>query len=225
MESINIITAFLGGLASFLSPCVLPLASGYIVYITGAMIEEDLEKKKLFAFKRTISFILGFTVVFVLLGVTASEIGGVLNIHRMTLLKVGGVLLIIIGLAIMGVLKFKIRGLNKKMPIDVKSNIGSFIVGMIFAIGWTPCVGAILGAILIFASNQDTAFEGGILLLIYSIGFSIPFLITALFIDRINTFWKKIEKYQGIISKAMGIFIIILGIMMFMDKLSILNNL
>lgn len=217
------ITAFAAGLASFLSPCVLPLATGYIVYITGAIFEEDLSDRKFFALKRTIGFVLGFTIVFVLMGITASSIGIILNTYRRVLLKIGGAVLIAIGLSLLGLFKLNITGIHKKMPDDVGSFTSSFLVGMIFAIGWTPCVGAILGAILIYAGSQGTALHGGLLLFIYSLGFSLPFIITALFVDRIDGFWRKLMKYQKAVSRIMGIIIIILGFMMLTDRFSILS--
>lgn len=212
---------FLAGLASFLSPCVVPLASGYITYITGAMVESELEGKRLFALKRTILFVSGFTLVFIILGVTASSLGYFLNLYRDIFTKIGGVLLIIIGLSMLGLFKLRITGKQFKLPVEVESPFSSFLVGMIFGIGWTPCVGAILGSVLIYASSSESLFEGGLLLFFYSLGLSIPFLISSIFIDRIGKVWKSAGKYTNIISKIMGILIIVIGIMMVLDKLSI----
>ncbi len=215
------LAVFLAGLASFLSPCVVPLASGYITYITGAMVESELEGKRLFAFKRTLLFVSGFTVVFILLGVTASSIGYFLNLYRDILTKVGGILLVVIGLSMLGLFKLRITGKQFKLPVEVESPFSSFVVGMIFGIGWTPCVGAILGSVLIYAGSSDSIFEGGLLLFVYSLGLSIPFLISSIFIDRIGEVWKSAGRYSGIISKIMGILIILIGILMFFNKLSI----
>lgn len=223
MNNLNILTVFLAGLASFLSPCVLPIATGYIAYIAGAIFEDELKNKKLLVLRRTLGFVLGFTVVFVLLGITASSIGTVLNGYRNILLKIGGVFLILLGFSLIGILNIKITGIQKKMPLEVSSITGSFFVGMFFGIGWTPCVGAILGAVLIYAGSQETILKGGILLTIYSLGLSIPFILTSIFINKIDRFWKKLLKFEKVIRLIMGIIIIIMGVLMFLNKLSIIK--
>lgn len=223
LNNLNILTVFLAGLASFLSPCVLPIATGYIAYIAGAIFEDELKNKKLLVLRRTLGFVLGFTVVFVLLGITASSIGTVLNGYRNILLKIGGVFLILLGFSLIGILNIKITGIQKKMPLEVSSITGSFFVGMFFGIGWTPCVGAILGAVLIYAGSQETILKGGILLTIYSLGLSIPFILTSIFINKIDRFWKKLLKFEKVIRLIMGIIIIIMGVLMFLNKLSIIK--
>lgn len=213
-------TVLIAGLASFFSPCVVPLATGYITYITGAIVESDLEGKKLFVFVRTLAFVLGFTLIFTLLGFTATSLGVFLNVYRDIIMKIGGIFLVLLGLSMMGVLNFKITGKKVKFPVNVGSIPSSFLVGLAFGIGWTPCVGAILGSVLIYAGSQDEVAKGAFLLFIYSVGMSIPFLISSLFIGKVGLLWKKVGKYTSLINKIMGILIISIGILMFFDLLS-----
>lgn len=223
-QEVSIIAAFLAGLMSFLSPCVLPLATGQIMYITGTLVEGELKSRKRFALKQTIGFIIGFTIVFSLLGISAGALGRVLIIYKGVFLKLSGIFIVIMGLNILGVFKFRLGGKRIKRPQGINSWWGALFMGIAFGIGWTPCVGPILGAILFYAGSQGTVAKGAYLLVIYSMGLSIPFLITALLIDRISAVWNKVSGYTQLLMKLSGVLIIILGIMIFLDKVYIFSK-
>ena len=192
-QNISLLLAFSAGLFSFLSPCVLPLVPSYVSYITGLSFEDltnktertDILKTTVF---NSLLFILGFSVVFISLGASASYIGKLMVSYQEIIRKVGGVIIIIFGLFIMGILKMNFLQVEKKMHIKSKpaGYIGSFLVGIGFAAGWTPCVGPILGSILLFASTSGSVATGIKLLTIYSIGLALPLFISAL---AINSFY------------------------------------
>jgi cytochrome c-type biogenesis protein len=225
ITEISILTAFLAGVFSFLSPCILPVASGHITYITGAIIEDELKGRKLFALKQTLGFVLGFTAVFMIFGLSFGTIGMFMRVHKDLLNMISGAFIIFMGLNILGVLKFKLRGKRLKKPDEVTSWLGSVFVGLAFGIGWTPCIGPVLGTILFYAGSQTNAAQGAYLLLIYSIGLSIPFLITALLVDRISVYWKKLSRYTPILMKLSGIIVIAIGLLIFFNKLYLFTNL
>lgn len=223
-NDVGTITALVAGIISFLSPCVLPVAAGYITYITGTMVEEELEDKRLFAIKRTFGFVLGFTAIFMLLGLSAGTIGRLVIVHGQLLSRISGALIVFMGLGILGVINIRLPFTRKKRLGEVNSTFGALAIGMAFAIGWTPCVGPVLGSILFYAGSEATASRGVYLLLMYSIGLSIPFLITAALIDRISGFWIRISRYTHIIMKISGLIVVLLGLMIFFDKLYLISN-
>lgn len=224
-EEISILAAFAAGFLSFLSPCVLPVATGHITYITGAIIEEELEDEKLFALKQTLGFVLGFTAVFMIFGLSFGTLGMFMKSHREMLNKASGLFIMAMGLNMIGVFRFRLKGKNIKRPLEIRSWIQSVAVGGAFGIGWTPCIGPILGAILFYAGRQADAFKGAYLLLSYSVGLSIPFLMTALFIGRLSKLWNSIGKHTLILMKLSGILVFLLGAMIFFDKMYIISNL
>lgn len=224
-DEISIATAFIAGLVSFLSPCVLPVATGHITYITGAIIEEELQDKKLFALKQTLGFVLGFTIVFMVFGLSFGALGMYMRTHKDILNKASGLFIILMGLNILGVFKFRLRGKRVKKPYEIKSWIQSVAVGSAFGIGWTPCIGPVLGTILFYAGSQASASKGAYMLLFYSIGLSIPFILTAVLVDRISLFWNSLSKYTHILMKLSGILVIALGVMIFFNKMYLISNL
>ncbi len=199
----------LEGIASFISPCVLPMIPIYIAYFTG---EEEKNLKK--AVINSIGFVLGFTFIFLLLSVFASTFGNIVS-KNMQYFKIGfGILIIIFGFNYMEV--FKIKFLNKtqniKMNIEKLNFLKAMLFGIVFTISWTPCVGAFLSsALLLIAKNQDII-KGIILIIIYSIGFGIPFIISTILIEKLKTLFTFIKKHYGIIKKISGILLIIMGI-------------
>lgn len=223
-NDIGAITALLAGLISFLSPCVLPVAVGYISYITGTVFEDELGARRLFALKRTLGFIAGFTLIFMVFGLSAGSLGRLFIRYGGLLSKVSGAFITSMGLGILGIINIRLPLRRKKKFGEVNSTLGAMAIGMAFAIGWTPCVGPVLGTILFYAGSEARAMRGLYLLSLYSIGLSIPFLITALLIDRISAFWIKISRYTHIVMKISGLIVVLLGLMIFFDKLYLLSN-
>ena len=235
-SQVSVSVAFLAGLASFLSPCVLPLVPIYLAQLVGqsvyqasdsAGIVQDFERPaRLNTFLHALVFVAGFTVAFVSLGATASALGAFLRIHQFILRQVGGVLLVMIGLHLTGI--FKLPFLYRTKRFQYRPNrpgyAASFLIGLIFAIGWTPCVGLILGPILVLASNAGTLREGVMLLLVYSLGLGIPFLLLGLGLDRLSKLLKWLRPHTWKIEIGTGIIMIVLGIMIYFNLLLTLNR-
>lgn len=226
LDNISLILAFSAGLLSFLSPCVLPLIPAYIGYITGSTIGDTYNSKNKFnVLYKSFAFVIGFSIIFILLGATATFLGNVVTEHMSILRKIGGIIIILFGLHTAGIFKIKFLYYEKKL-IDFHnfSNLNSLFMGMAFATGWTPCIGPILSSILIYASNMNTVSKGILLLIMYSLGLAVPFILTALTIEKLTLYFKKISKYLPIISIVSGILMIIMGILIFTNKLNILSN-
>ena len=233
MESshITFIGAFIAGLLSFLSPCVLPLIPSYITYITGLSFADLQSEHPTHVVRRqtvvhSLLFIAGFTVVFVLLGASATFIGGFLQEHMALIRKVGGVLIIIFGIHVSGIFDIGILLGEKRLTIHRKpaGYIGSFLVGIAFAAGWTPCIGPILASILMVAATEETVYHGIALLLTYSMGLAIPFFLSALAMHQFLLFFNRFKKYIRLFEIVTGIFLIIVGIMIFTNYLSVLGR-
>lgn len=217
---LSIIVAFSAGLLSFFSPCILPLIPAYVSFISGISIDEmKASEDKVRNLKRilleTILFISGFSLVFILLGATATFLGSFILSYQQILRIVGGIIVILFGLSISGVFTSKYleqekRFFLKKKPVNV---FGSVLIGMVFALGWTPCIGPILASLLIYASTQESLKEGITLLTFYSLGLALPFLITSLAINAFLSLFKKINKYFGVIKIASGALLILVGIL------------
>jgi len=231
MEEVSWAAAFLAGLASFLSPCILPIIPSYLAFITGLSLSELTSDQRSAKIKKTtvvstLCFILGFSAVFISLGAGASKIGLLLQQHMEIISKVAGVIVVIFGLYIMGVLKLGF--LTKHKQIEVKSKpagyIGAFLIGIAFSLGWTPCVGPILGAILLYASQSETIWQGVYLLSFYSLGIAIPFLLTSIAVDTALGYFTKVKKHMRKINIAAGILLILVGIMIFTGSLSSIIN-
>ncbi|MFW5972302.1 MAG: cytochrome c biogenesis CcdA family protein [Bacillota bacterium] len=224
-SDISILVAFSAGLFSFLSPCVLPLIPSYLSLLMGEFAKQDTAQDKKQIIIPAIIFIFGFTSVFIILGLSASYLGQVILKNLNLLQKISGVVVIILGLHLTGILKFKFlyreKGLNKFKAGN--KYLRALIMGFSLALAWTPCIGPILSSILIYASTSDTIFQGGILLLFYSIGFAIPFLLTAVFLEWTLPKLKKINPYLPIIQKISGVFLIVLGILIYTNNLQIFS--
>jgi cytochrome c-type biogenesis protein len=227
LPDVSIPVALGAGFLSFFSPCILPLIPAYITYITGTTIEEELKDKKLFALIRTLGFVIGFSIIFIIFGLSAGLIGQTFYRYKNTLTRIGGAIIIVFGLNMMGILKLSF--LNKqtgiKAPKTVNSWFSSILMGMVFATGWTPCIGAVLGTILVYAGTTTTVLKGFYLLLAYSIGMAIPFLLTALLINQFAKLLVKIEGILPYVMKLSGIIIVALGILMVLNKMYLLSNL
>lgn len=224
--------AFLAGLASFLSPCVLPVVPIYLAQLVGQSIyqssreSEKEQPSRLTTFLHSVMFVLGFTLAFIALGATASELGSFLRMHQFFLRQIGGILLIIIGLHLTGILKLPFLYKQKHFQFHPArpSYPASFLIGLIFAIAWTPCVGLILGAILGLAANAATLKQGVLLLLVYSLGLGVPFLLLGLGLDQFSRVLKWLRPHLGKIEIGTGVLMILAGVMVYFNVLVYLNQ-
>ena len=226
MSEICYLGAFLGGIFSFLSPCVLPLIPSYLSFITGISFEDFKTGDKALIRKLTIvnslSFISGFSVVYVLLGVFSSFLSFLF--YSETVRIIIGIIIIVFGLYIMGILKIGFLSMDRRVHLKSKPKgaIGSFIVGLSFAAGWTPCIGPILGTILSLAGSSGSALYGFKLLLVYSAGLAIPFFITSLVINTILSHFSIIQKYIRVIMILSGLLLITFGILFLFNYATVL---
>ncbi len=223
------IAAFLAGIVSFLSPCVLPLVPGYISLISGASVEELQSKdRKLLntVFLHSLMFILGFSLVFVMLGAAATSVGQLLREYKRPLTWIAGAVIIIFGLHLTGILKIKALYADKRLHSvkGGKSPLGAFVIGFAFAFGWTPCLGPIISAILILAGNAQTVPKGVLLLWVYSLGLAVPFLITSLLIDRFLIFYGRFRKHLHTLEVASGVLLMGLGALILMGRFTLLSS-
>lgn len=227
MTDVTSFSAFFAGLLSFFSPCLLPMIPAYIMYISGIGDLEDARGNKEIVLQRTLGFIIGFTIIFIIMGLSASFVGKIFSQNRNLFLKLSGIIIIIFGLNYMGILKFSFLGKDKRLkaPKKVNNMLSSTFMGMAFAGGWSPCFGPVLGSILFMASIDSSVLEGGILLLIYSIGMAIPFVLTALFISKFTILLSRYEKALKIIPLIGGAVLVVFGILIFFDKLVVISSL
>ncbi len=210
------LAAFLAGIISFLSPCVLPLVPGYVSLISGASVEElrdPSQARTHSVMLNSILFILGFTIVFVMLGAAATSIGRLLREYKGLMAQVAGVVIILFGLHLTGIFKIKALYADKRMHNvgGGKTPWGAFAVGFAFAFGWTPCIGPILAAILTIAGSQKTVFKGIVLLAIYSMGLAVPFLLTSVGIGKFLGFYARFRRHLHTVEVASGILLIVIG--------------
>lgn len=227
MDNISFLLAFSAGMLSFLSPCVLPLMPAYVSYLTGSAIEEiNSNKAGLKLFYKSIGFVIGFTIIFILMGASVSSLGKLFTTHQSLFRQIGGILIIIFGLHTIGLFKIKMLYYDKRLlPFGGSNkNFSSIFIGMAFATGWTPCIGPILSSILIYAGSMDTIGKGILLLLFYSLGLAIPFMLTAFAIGSFSKYFKKFSKYLPVVSMISGILMIVMGILVFSNKLTILSS-
>jgi len=223
------IAAFLAGLVSFLSPCVLPLVPGYVSLISGVGVEQLKTQESQLLRKvmlNSVAFILGFSVVFVTLGAVATEVSQMLSRYRSTLAQVAGVVIILFGLHLTGVFKIKALYTDARLH-GVKGGStawGAFVIGFAFAFGWTPCVGPVLTVILTFAAAQNSITKGIMLLAIYSMGLAVPFLLTALGVERFLKFYSRFRAHMHAIEVASGALLIALGILLVLGRFTIISN-
>ena len=219
----ELLIAFSAGLISFLSPCVLPLIPGYISFISGQSLNELLESRKINLLP-LILFSLGFSFVFIIFGATASILGKFLLQNSQQLRIVAGIIIIIFSLQLLGIFNINFLNIEKKIYTKKSSNIWfSFIVGMAFGFGWTPCIGPILGSILALASTEETILRAIILLSFYSLGLAIPFILSGYLIQRFLVFSKNFKKNVNLVSKIGGITLLITGVLILTNKLQILG--
>ena len=211
------------GLISFLSPCVLPLITGYISYISGSSINELIEKKNVNLLP-IILFTFGFSIVFIFFGAASTLLGQVLLQNSYELRIVAGVIIIILSLHLIGIINIKFLNYEKRVQTDIKRNFFSpALIGMAFAFGWTPCIGPILGSILVLASTEESLQQGILLLTFYSIGLAVPFILAGYLIQRFLVFSKNFRKNINKVSKIGGSILLITGILMITNHLQALG--
>ncbi|MBC8301932.1 cytochrome c biogenesis protein CcdA [Candidatus Pelagibacter sp.] len=220
---IELVIAFGAGLISFLSPCVLPLIPGYISFISGASLNELLANKKINIIP-LILFTLGFSFVFIMFGAAASYLGQVLLQNSQTLRIIAGLIIVIFSLQLIGIVNIGFLNFEKKIYTKKNNNMWfSFIIGMAFGFGWTPCIGPILGSILALASTEETIFRAIILLSFYSLGLAIPFILSGYLMQRFLMFSKNFKKNINLVSKGGGVILLITGILILTNQLQVLG--
>jgi len=223
------IAAFVAGLLSFLSPCVLPLVPGYVSLISGSSVAavESREQRLLGrVMLNSLMFVLGFSIVFILLGAAATTIGQLTAQYRRQLTWIAGIVIIIFGLHLTGLLKIKYLYADKRMHgvQGSSSPWGSFLVGFAFAFGWTPCIGPILATILAIAASEGTVMKGVLLLSVYSAGLAIPFLLTSLGVDRFLAFYGKFRRHLHTVEVLSGVLLIAIGVLILTRHLTMLSG-
>ena len=221
-DQVNIGLAFLAGMASFLAPCVLPLVPAYLSYLSGYTVttaETVDAKTRRHIVMHAVFFVLGFTIVFVLLGTAAGALGRVMRGDWLRVL--GGALMILFGLTLAGALHISLFDRQSQLSVKRRADWGttsSLLTGLAFGAGWTPCVGPVLSSILVLSADQATLLRGLLLLLAYSAGMGIPFILAALLVDRAGKFIRKSAPYQPVIQKVTGVLIILVGIILITDS-------
>lgn len=228
MTDITYWTAFGAGLLSFFSPCVLPLVPAYLANLAGSSAVDTADKRRVWpTFLHSIFFVLGFSLIFILMGASAGLIGSAITQYAETLRIVSGIVIIIFGIFLIAAYKIPWLNYEKRMHVQGSRNPGylrSILIGAAFSLGWTPCIGPILGSILFVASYTQETMKGALLLTAYSLGMGIPFLLIGLAWSYIVPFWKSINRHLVLISILSGILLIIIGILMLSGQLTWLSR-
>lgn len=213
--SIGPLVAFLAGLLSFLSPCVLPLVPSYLGFLTG-MTMEEMSDRRHWAFWHALAFVAGFSLVFIALGAGATALGATLGYYKQTIARIGGVLLIVFGLYTLGVFRFGLFDRERRLHLDRKPAgfLGSGLVGMTFAAGWTPCLGPVLAGILGLAGATGDMQRGILLLSFYSVGLAVPFLAAALAVDRFRGWFSSVRRWMPWVQRISGGILILVGLLL-----------
>ncbi len=227
MTEVGFLIALSAGVLSFLSPCVLPLVPSYVAFITGMSLdelEEGLERGRVF--RTALLFTLGFSIVFMILGASASFLGQFLKSYELWVARIGGVILIVLGLHLAGL--FRITPLLREKRVHLSGTplgaMGAIGVGMAFGAGWTPCIGPVLGGILTYATVQETFWSGVGLLGVYSAGLAVPFLLSAVALDRFLTAFKRIRRFLPAIQVASGVLLVFLGLLLVTGAFTLLTT-
>ena len=225
--SVSVLVALMAGVFSFLSPCVLPLVPSYLSFVTGMSLEdlqEGVDRRATLI--HSLLFVAGFSIIFITLGASASFLGVFLRYYEVWIARIGGVLILVLGLHLTGI--FRIAPLMRERRVHVNDKpagyLGTLGVGAAFGAGWTPCIGPVLGAILTLAGTQDTVWAGVILLSVYSLGLAIPFLLSALALDLFLGAFGKFRRFLPVVEKASGIMLIILGVLLATGSFTLLST-
>lgn len=221
--SLGIVVAFSAGLLSFLSPCVLPLIPSYVTFITGLSLD-DVQKSRRAALTHSLLFVLGFTLIFLALGATATALGQLLSYQRIWISRIGGVLIIVFGFYMLGVFNIGLFSRERRVHIADKpvGYLGTLLVGIAFGAGWTPCIGPILGSILTYAASSADLSRGLWLLLAYSLGLAVPFLLSAIAVERFLDFFTRMKRQMVWITRTSGVLMIVVGVLMVTNYFTIL---
>jgi len=230
VETVSVITALFGGLLAFFSPCVLPLVPVYLGYISGVALGRPERMARRVVVSHAVVFVLGFSLVFALLGAAVGLLGWALDPVLPTLIRIGGVALVVLGLQMAGILRIPALYFDRRWDGRLGLGAGylrSLVVGMVFAAGWTPCVGPVLTAILLLAMQAQTAWRGALLLMVFAMGLGIPFVITGALLDALTPRLKQIGRRAGLITTVGGVLLIIMGFALvtgFYDRLAFALN-
>ena len=223
---VGIAIAFTAGLLSFLSPCVLPLVPSYLTFVTGMSLEdlqEGVDRRATFI--HSLLFVVGFSTIFVLLGAAASFLGQFFRYYEVWIARIGGVIIILLGLHLAGV--FRLTPLLRERRVHLADKpvgyLGTLGVGVAFGAGWTPCIGPILGTILTYGFTQDTMWAGVGLLSVYSLGLAVPFLLAALALDQFLQVFKRFRRWMPVVEKASGALLVLLGILLVTGQMTVLS--
>lgn len=224
---LGLLGAFTAGLASFVSPCVLPIVPPSLAFIAGVGFDElsAADRKRGVSVRvvlAAVAFVLGFATIFVLLGATASTVGQWLQAWRDQIAIVAGLLIILLGLHFLGVFRFVFLYREARVQVNPRplGLFGAYVAGLAFAFGWTPCVGPILASILVVAGGQETALQGATLLLVYALGIGLPFILAAVFFDAFMGFMRRFRRHLGLMEKVIGVFLIIAGVLIMTDSMN-----
>jgi cytochrome c-type biogenesis protein len=224
-QTFGVLIAFSAGLLSFLSPCVLPLIPSYVTFITGLSLD-DVQHARRAALVHGMLFVLGFTLIFLALGAGATLLGQTLLQYRDWISRIGGVVIIIFGLYLLGVLNIGFFSRERRVHLSDKpvGYFGTLVVGIAFGAGWTPCLGPILSSILLYTSTQADFSRGMWLLLAYSLGLAVPFLLSAVAIERFTAFFQRMRKQMMWISRVSGVVMIVIGVMLITNYFTVLAS-
>lgn len=227
----SLLAAFLAGFLSFVSPCWLPLVPSYLMYITGLSLDHLTDAVERRRERKTIVvnaflFIAGFSFVFIAFGASASLVGQLLTDYQHFIRKVGAILIVLFGLYLLGILKLKFLMSEKRMSFQSRpaGYVGSLLIGATFAAGWTPCVGPMLGTMLMYAGTTDRLADGVTLLAFYSLGLGLPLFAAAMAVDRFLACFKQVRGYVGVVSTVSGIFLIVFGLMIYSNSLALMTS-
>lgn len=225
-ESVGILIALMAGVLSFLSPCVLPVVPSYLSFVTGMTLEDlqgEVERREVML--HSLLFVAGFSAIFMLLGASASFLGQFFRAYELWIARIGGVIIIVLGLHLMGA--FRIGALMREKRVHLADKpagkIGTFGVGAAFGAGWTPCIGPVLGGILTLAGTRETVWEGTALLGVYSLGLAVPFLLAALALDWFLETFQKYRRFVPVMEKASGALLVLLGLLLVTDQFTVLT--
>jgi cytochrome c-type biogenesis protein len=236
VENVTLVTAFVAGIISFISPCVLPIVPGYISFVSGVSLQELKDQAEIKGEERkrlrrqvaanSVLFVLGFSLVFVAMGASATYIGNWFAANRTVLARVAGVIIIIFGLHTMGLTPIKWLNYEKRFQARSKplGFAGSFLIGLAFAFGWSPCIGPILAGVLALAATQETVQQGVTLLAVYSLGLGVPFIATGLAINRFLDVFSRVKKRMRLVELAAGVLLIAVGVLVATDQLQALSR-
>lgn len=230
LSETSLMTAFLAGLLSFISPCVLPLVPSYLMYLSGLSFQQlahsdDHAMVKKAVLMNALLFIVGFSIVFIGFGASASLLGHMLLDYQDVIRKAGAILMIVFGLHMSGIIRLKCLMLEKRLSVTTRraGPIASLLIGGTFAAAWTPCVGPILGTMLLYAATKDTLLDGVTLLAFYSLGLGVPLLMASVAVNRFLSIFQQIKTYLRFVSGMSGALVMMMGVLMYLDRVSLLT--